>query len=91
MTRMLGLSIALCATPWVARSDSNASMQVSLTIRESCLIHTSDESSGGTMRPHVSCLHGSPHLARLIEEPAAVQGASQSAAHAAAPVWLIMF
>jgi len=91
ITKMLGLSVALCATPWAAEPADNASIQVSLTIRETCLIRTPDGDVIEMARPQVSCLHDTPHLARLMEETAATQDPAPSTAQPMPATWVIMF
>lgn len=62
-------------------------MQVSLTIRESCLIQATYRAT----RPVVSCLHDAPYLARRVRQPSSSQGDAPAVGGPVDGIWLVMF
>jgi hypothetical protein len=90
-TKTLGLYMALCAIPWKAQSTATTSIQVSLTIRESCLVQHPPDTTMRATRPQVSCLHDSPYLTRQMTELSPTQGAVSPKMEPLPTTWLIMF
>ena len=90
-TKILGLCIVLCAMTLDARSADTATFQVSLTIRESCLVESTQASTGAATRPQVSCRYQSPHLTRQMPATTSAHGASLSSVRQTPAFWLVMF
>jgi hypothetical protein len=91
IAQLLGLSLILYATPWKAQSADTAAIQVSLTIRESCLIQMPQEDATNATRPQISCLHDAPHLTRRMTKPSSEEGNAPSTVTPMPTTWLIMF
>lgn len=87
IAKTVGMCVALCAMPWKAPAAASASMQVSLTIRESCLIQATYRAT----RPVVSCLHDAPYLARRVRQPSSLQGDALAVDGPVDGIWLVMF
>lgn len=91
ITKLLGLGLALCAIAPNTRSENTASIPVSLTIRESCLIQTPAANTPQIKQPQVSCLHDAPSLARLTTEPVTSKDTPAVTTRLTQTTWLVMF
>jgi len=65
----IGLMLSTNAMAWQAPSTDSATMQVTLTIVESCVIRTDDTNArGATARPDVACTHHAPYRVTLFDQ-----------------------
>lgn len=91
ITKLLGLSVALCAIAPNVQAGNTASIPVSLTILESCLIQSPPVNAPQTTQPQVSCLHDAPSLARLTTEPVTSKDTPAVTTRLTQTTWLVMF
>lgn len=91
ITKLLGLSVALCAIAPNVQAGNTASIPVSLTILESCLIQAPAVNAPQTTQPQVSCLHDAPSLTRLTTAPVTSKDAPAVTTKLTQTTWLVMF
>ena len=66
----IGLMLSTNAMAWHAPSTSNATMQVTLTIVESCVVRSNDANArAAAARPDVACTHDAPYRVALFAQP----------------------
>ena len=73
-----------------ASPADTASLQVSLTIHETCLVQSPQQDGARPpSEPQVSCVHDAPHLTRLMTPRAPSRIVAPS--EATSMTWLVMF
>ena len=87
--KLPGLGLILAALSCHASPTDTASFQVSLTIRESCLVQSPPDETRMSVQPQVSCLHDSPYLTKPMTPPA--PGKIVAPSEATSMTWLVMF
>lgn len=66
----IGALLSANAMAWHAPSTDSATMQVSLTIVESCVVRSNDaDAHEAGARPGVACTHDAPYRVTLFDRP----------------------